>query len=161
MRSAYSAQEVAVSSQNKIIVRRIFDEVISGGDIALAEQLIADDFVNHDGRPPPGRDGFKQGLMAIRAAFPDWRSSIDDMVAEGDKIAARWTVTGTQRGPYMGLPPTGRQIVMREAGFLRIEGGKLVEIWRVADELTMLRELGALPPIGPPPPRSDRPCEGP
>lgn len=123
---------------------RVFSEIISGGDLALADALIAPDYVDHRGGPP-GREGFKLGLQMIRAAFPDWSSTPEDMVVEGDRVAARWTVRGTHLGDFMGIPATGRAITMAEAGILRFEGGQLVELWRVADELGLLRQLGVLP----------------
>lgn len=129
----------------RAIATRIFDEVISRGDRALAEQLIAPSYVDHRGGPQ-GREGFLLGLKAIRAAFPDWTSTVEDMVVEGDRVAARWTVRGTHRGPFMGMPATNRAITMQEAGILRFENGQLAEIWRVADELSLLRQLGVLPP---------------
>lgn len=124
---------------------RVFDELISRGATDLADELIADGYVDHRGGPP-GRATFVGGLMAIRAAFPDWTSHIDDIVVEGDRVAARWTVRGTHQGPFMGLPATGREAVMQECGILRFDAdGRLAEIWRVADELSFLRQLGAIP----------------
>lgn len=126
------------------LARRVFSEIISGGDLALADHLIGSDYVDHRGGPP-GREGFKMGLQMVRAAFPDWTSTPDDMVVEGDRVAARWTVRGTHQGDFMGIPATGREITMAEAGILRFEDGRLVELWRVADELALLRQLGVLP----------------
>jgi predicted ester cyclase len=137
------------ADSNQAIVRRIFAEVISQGDLTLADALIADEFVNHDPRgPQQGRDAFKQGLFAVREAFPDWESTLDDLVGDGDKIGARWTVRGTHQGSFLGIAPTGRRITMQEAGLLRLQDGMLVEIWRVADELALLQQLGALPQFG-------------
>jgi steroid delta-isomerase-like uncharacterized protein len=137
----------------KAQARKIFEQVISRGDLQLADELIHVDYVDLRGGPT-GLDGFKQGLAALREAFPDWTSTVDDMIAEGEKVAARWTVRGTQRGAFMGIPATGRQITMKEAGILRFADGKLVELARVADELSLLQQLGVLPPLGGPPPAS-------
>lgn len=123
--------------------RAVFD-LISTGDPAAVDACIAPDFVDHRGGPP-GREGFRQGLAAVRAAFPDWTSTPDDLVAAGDRVGARWTVRGTHLGEFLGIPPTGRVVVMQEAGILRFEGGRLAELWRVADELSLLRQLGVLP----------------
>ena len=125
------------------ITHRIFDELISGGDLALVETLIAPDYV--DARGPRGREGFTGGLLFVREAFPDWRSTVDELIVDGDTVAARWTVRGTQQQPFMGIPATGRAITMQECGFLTFREGQLVEIRRVADELSMLRQLGVLP----------------
>ena len=126
------------------LAQRVFSEIITGGDLALADELIAPDYVDHRGGPP-GREGFKMGLAMVRAAFPDWSSVPQDLLVEGDKVAGRWTVTGTHRADFMGIPATGQAITMAEAGILRFEGGQLVELWRVADELALLRQLGVIP----------------
>ncbi len=121
----------------------IFDALISQGDLSLADTLIAPDYTDHRG--PPGRAGFVMGLTMIRAAFPDWTSTPDVLLVEGDRVAARWTVRGTHRGDFFGIPATGRAVTMAECGILRFEGGQLAELNRVADELSLLRQLGALP----------------
>lgn len=128
----------------RAIAAQIFEDVISKGNLRLADSLIAETYVDHRGGPQ-GRAGFLLGLQAIRAAFPDWTSTVEDMVVEGDRVAARWTVRGTHQGSFMGLPATHRAITMQEAGILRFENGQLAEIWRVADELSLLRQLGILP----------------
>jgi steroid delta-isomerase-like uncharacterized protein len=122
---------------------RIFHDLISTGDLSLVEELIAENYVDHRG--PRGREGFSGGLTMVREAFPDWSSRIDQLVVEGDTVAARWTVRGTHQGPFMGLPGSGKTVEMNECGFLRFEDGRLTEIWRVADELSLMRQLGALP----------------
>lgn len=132
------------TGSNEIVVRQIFAEVISQGDMVLADALIAEDFVSHDPRQPQqGREAFKLGLSVMRTAFPDWRATIDDLVVDGEKVGARWTVRGTHQSSFLGIPATGRAITMREAGLLRLKAGQLVEIWRVADELALLHQLRA------------------
>jgi steroid delta-isomerase-like uncharacterized protein len=135
------------AEENKAVVRRLFEDVISKGDFALADDLVAADFVSHNLRPGQGqgREGFKQGLATIRAAFPDWQSTVEEMIAEGDKIAARWTVRGTHQGSFAGIPATGKRITMTEIGILRVGVGKVVEFWGVADELGMMQQLGIIP----------------
>jgi steroid delta-isomerase-like uncharacterized protein len=128
--------------------KRIFLEVISHGDLELADLLIAPDFIDHWAArmgAPPGLAGFKMGLSMIRTAFPDWSSTPDDIVCDGDKVAAIWTVRGTHQGPFMGLPATHKAIVMQEAGILYFKDGKLTEIKRVADDLSLLKQLGIIP----------------
>lgn len=137
--------------QNVEIARRIFAEVISQGSAAAADELLAEEFsMNDGGRTPPGREGFKLAMRALREAFPDWTSTPVDLISEGDKVAGRWTVRGTHSGAFMGIPPTGKKIEMQEAGVMRFENGRLVEIWRVADELALLQQLGVIsPPAAP------------
>ena len=125
------------------IAQRIFEDLISGGDLSQVDALISPDYV--DARGPRGQEGFAQGLVFIREAFPDWQSTIDEMIVEGNTVAARWTVRGTHRGTFMGIPATGRAIIMQECGFLTFREGRLQSIRRVADELSMLRQLGLLP----------------
>ena len=132
------------------IVQLFFDEVISKGNLALAHALVAEDLVDHHPRAAPGLKGFEQGLLAVRAAFPDWTTTVADMVIEGDEVAARWIGRGTHLGPILGIPPTGRSVVMNEIGILRIAGGKIVEVWRIADELSLLQQLGVVPALGSP-----------
>lgn len=122
---------------------RLFSDLISQGDLSLVDTLIAPDY--RDPRGPSGREGFVAGLSMIREAFPDWTSTVEELLVVGDTVAARWTVRGTNRGPFLGLPPTGRAIEMQECGFLSFRDGALVEIRRVADELSMMRQLGVVP----------------
>lgn len=132
------------------LVHQLFTQVISKGDLALADAILAEDLVDHDPRAAPGREGFKQGLLAVRAAFPDWTVTLDDVVIEGDQVAGRWTARGTHLGPFLGLPPTGRSIVMAEIGIMRIADGRIAEVWHIADELSLLQQLGLMPPLGSP-----------
>ncbi len=130
----------------KALLYRLFAEVITDGNLTLADQIIAPDFISHHLRPgqSQGLAGFKAGLMHIRSAFPDWRSVPEAFLAENDQVAARWTVQGTHLGPFMGMAASGRRIVMREMGFFRISAGKIVEFWGIAEELTLLQQLGAI-----------------
>lgn len=136
------------SEQNKTILRRIMLEIISRVDYALADELIALDVDARTLRvgQTPGREGFKRGLDLVRAGFPDWESVPGQFIGEGDIVAARWTVQGTHTGSYLGIPPTGIRVEMREMGFFRFAGGKLVEYETLADEISLLRQIGVLPP---------------
>ena len=125
------------------VTRRLFDDLISRGDLSLVDTLIAPTY--RDPRGLSGRDGFTAGLGMVRAAFPDWTSTLEEWMVDGDRVAARWTVRGTHRAPFMGIPATGRSVTMQECGFLTFADGQLVEIRRVADELALLRQLGVVP----------------
>lgn len=122
--------------------RRIFEELITRGDLTRLDELIAPDYV--DPRGPRGRQGFAEGLRAIRSAFPDWSSTPEAILVEGDTVAVLWTVRGKHEGPFLGMPASGRSIEMKECGFLRFVDGRLARIDRVADELGLMRQLGAL-----------------
>jgi steroid delta-isomerase-like uncharacterized protein len=132
------------------IVQQFFDQVVSKGDLAALDVLVAEDLIDHEPRAAPGREGFKRGLLAVRAAFPDWTTTVGDIVVEGDKAAARWTARATHLGPFLGLAPTGRSIVMEEMGIMRIADGRIAEVWRIADELRLLQQLGLVPQLGSP-----------
>ena len=94
----------------------------------------------------PGLEGFKHGLRVLRSGFPDWESVPEQLIGEGDIIAACWTVRGTHMGSFSGIPATGIRVAMREMGFFRFAGGKLVEFETLADEISLLRQIGVLPP---------------
>ena len=136
-------------ADNKALVRRLFDEVWNTGNVALVDDLLALDFVDHAaqmGGGDPTRDGFKTQVRLFRTAFPDGRSQIEDLIAEDDRVAARWTDGGTQRGEWMGVPPTGKRVTMTGIDIYRIEQGRIAEFWCSEDELGLLRQLGALQP---------------
>ena len=135
--------------QNKALVHRLFDEVWSQGNVGLLDELLAPSFVDHAaqmGGGDPTVEGFKTQVRLFRRAFPDGRSRIEDLIAEGDRVVARWTDGGTQRGEWMGIVPTGKRVTMTGIDIYRIEQGRIAEFWCSEDELGLLRQLGA--PIG-------------
>jgi steroid delta-isomerase-like uncharacterized protein len=129
---------------NKAIARRIVNEVINRGDLALADTLVAMGYVWHGpgGIEFRGPEGFKQLVNVYRSAFPDLNITIDDMVAEGNTVAWRWTGRGTHKGDLTGIAPTGRTATVSGIIVSHFSGGKLVEDWESFDELGMLRQLG-------------------
>ena len=137
---------------NKAIARRFVDAVYEQGNLAVAAELLADDAVTPHllifGQPP-GRAGIIEGFRMLRAAFPDLTANIEQVVAEGDTVVLRLTLSGTNTGPYRGLPePTGKRGTMRTVFFLRIRDGRIAEIDGVADRMEFLTQLGILPDIG-------------
>lgn len=116
----------------------------------VARELIAEDLVDHNAMPgqPRGLDGQLWALTAIRKAFPDLVFTADVVVSDGQYVAGRWTMTGTNTGPFdlFGLPPTGRPVTMTGQEIFRAEAGKLVEVWHSEDAPGMLRQLGLEPP---------------
>ncbi len=134
--------------QNKALVRRLIEEVFNGGDMSMVDELMAVDFVEHEELPPgmpPGREGAKVLTAAMRSAFPDFKATIEDMIAEGDKVFVRLTWSGTQAGEFMGIPPSGRQFAVGVFDVMRIEDGKFVEHWGMLDNMGMMQQLGAMP----------------
>ena len=129
--------------------RRLLEEVWSKGNFAVIDDLVDANHVNHDpnaAQLPPGREGMKQFAMAYRSAFPDLSMTVEDQVAEGDKVVTRWCARGTHKGALPGLPATGKSATVTGIGIDRIVNGKIVESWGNWDQFGMLRQLGAIPP---------------
>ena len=132
-----------MSSENKALVQRWFDEVWTEGRVASIDALMAPSCMVHGlGEDMPSPNGFKVFHAAYRNAFPDVKIGIDHMVAEGDIVAARWSGTGTHRGDGLGIPATHISVKFSGMTFARIQSGKLVEGWNVFDQLGMLQQLG-------------------
>ena len=140
------------AEDNKAIVRRFYEEVLNRGDLAVGDELVATDFVDHQPFPgqAPGLAGLKQSLGAFRAAFPDLEYTIEDLIAEGDKVAVRATMRGTNEGSLFGLPASGKQVTVSDIDIVRIAGGKMVEGWGITDRLSMMQQLGVIPRMGQP-----------
>ncbi len=129
---------------NKEIVRQFVDRFWSGGDLTAIGTLMAEDAVIHQ-PAVGGTAGLRQFNGVLRAAFPDWRSVLEELVAEGDVVAERWTGHGTHRGEFQGIAPTGRRVAVPGVVFYRIRGGQIVEFRGSFDMLSMLQQLGAAP----------------
>ena len=135
------------TEENKALYRRWFEEVVSGGNLELADQLLAPDYVLHfPGVPGPvDSEGHKQLVMMFRNAFPDWHESVDDVIAEGDRVVIRVTGRGTHESEFQGIPATGEQVSATGIGIGRIEGGRIAESWAAYDALGLMQQLGAVP----------------
>jgi steroid delta-isomerase-like uncharacterized protein len=138
------------AQKNKAIVRRFVDEVQIGGNIDAIAELCSPEFVNHSAPPqvPSNREGVRQLTAMFRQAFPDSYLTVEDMVADGDKVATRKTFHGTHQGEFMGIPPTGLQVSIGLIGIVRIADGKVVEHWSIEDTLGMMQQLGVIPQPG-------------
>jgi steroid delta-isomerase-like uncharacterized protein len=148
---AHEEGEEAVSTEeNKALVRRFVDEVQSQGNIDALDEICSPEFVNHSAPPgvPPNCEGVKQLTAMFRQAFPDSYFTIEDMMAEVDKVATRKTFHGTHKGEFMGIPPTGQQVSMGLIDIVRIADGRVVEHWAMADNLGMMQQLGIVPRPG-------------
>lgn len=122
--------------------------LISAGDIDGFGDLMTDDFVEHEdmGDAAAGKAGVLDFFRGLRAAFPDLRMDVEDIVAEGDKAVARFRATGTHQGDFMGIPPTGRSIDIQGIDIMRFDGAGLVcEHWGVTDTMAMMQQLGVVP----------------
>ena len=132
------------TEENKANARRFVDEVVSRGNLALIDELLAPDFVDHTGPPgvPPNREGAKTFFAMLRSAFPDLHVTIDDQITEGDRVVLRTTSHGTMKGEFAGMPPSGKSATWAAVHILRFANGKTVEHWDVQDRLSMLQQLG-------------------
>ena len=137
------------TEENKVLLRRLFEEVWNQGNLATVDELLATDYVLHDpAHLVHGPEGFKAYVSAFRAAFPDMHATIEDQIAQEDKVAMRFTVRATHKGEFQGIPPTGKQVILTGTDIQRIAGGKIAENWVNLDALGMLQQLGVLPPMG-------------
>ena len=135
-----------MSEQNKAIMRRIYDEVFSNGNLAVVDELVVKDVIEHE-EGPQGSEGLKQTVTMFRTAFPDLQFSVEDMIAEGDKVVSRITMRGTHKGEFMGIPATGKTITVQAIDIIRFANGKAVEHWGVTDSAAMMEQLGVAPPM--------------
>jgi steroid delta-isomerase-like uncharacterized protein len=148
-------EKVSVSaSENKATVRRVYDEVFNQGNLSVVDELFDPDYVLHDPGVPGGElrglEAFKaQWVSMLRTAFPDLRIVIEDQVAEGDKVASRYTGSGTNQGELRGFPPTNNRVEVTGTITSRFADGKIVEEWNNIDGLGMMQQLGIVPPLEP------------
>jgi steroid delta-isomerase-like uncharacterized protein len=135
--------------ENKDIVRHVVD-LINQGKLEQVKELYTSDFSNHDPSAPTVRDreALMQNFAARRAAFPNAQITTEDLIAEGDQVAERWTYHGTHNGAFMGIPATGKEISITGITIYRIAGGKVAEWWSNYDSLGMMRQIGVIPPLG-------------
>ena len=132
--------------QNKAIATRFIQEVFVDADERAADELTAPNFVPHSWPGvEPGVEGLKQAQRRVSAGLEDARMTIEDVIAEGDKVVVRLTSHGRHAGEFMGMPPSGKAYDISEIHIFRIADGQVIEHWRDADMLGMLRQLGAFP----------------
>jgi steroid delta-isomerase-like uncharacterized protein len=132
--------------ENKAVTRRFLEEIFTGGNLELVDELFAPDFILHDPSVPQevrGIEALKQYISMYRAAYPDTHFTAEDQIAEGDRVVTRWTGQGTHLGELMGIPPTGKQVTGIELD--HISGGKIEESWVNYDALGMMQQLGIFP----------------
>ena len=132
---------------NIIIVRKFFEVGPSKGDLAAADALLHPEFSLHTPLPTPGPgiEAMNNVITTCRAAFHGLHVTIDDMMADGDKVTARFTARGVHNGEFMGLPPTGKPITMTGIEIFRIQEGKIAELWGEANLMGLMQQLGILP----------------
>ena len=131
--------------QNQLVIQDYFNEVWNKGNIELLDELLTPGYLNHsssipDG--PPGPEGLKPIVTAMRNAFPDLHYTILDLVVTPDRVVARVRMNGTHLGDFFGIPPTNKKISVSQINIEYIEDGKIAEHWRITDELSMMKQLG-------------------
>jgi predicted ester cyclase len=141
-----------MSEENKAVAARMPLEVFSEGKLEVIDEVISPEFTEH-GTPqlpdqPPGREGVKVIAAAVRQAFPDLNNTINRVVAEGDLVVQHVTSSGTMRGEFAGMPPSGKQATWDAIHIARFRDGKIVDHWVVQDQLGMLQQLGFIPAPG-------------
>lgn len=138
------------TEENKAKIRRVCEEVINRGNLAVADEIMAPNYVYHGsgGQEFKGPEGFKQLITMFRTAFPDLHATIEDMVAEGDKVVHSLKMQGTHKGDFMGIAPTGKQVTITSINISRFAGGKEAEALVSMDLLGMYQQMGVTPPMG-------------
>jgi steroid delta-isomerase-like uncharacterized protein len=131
--------------QNKELLRRFSQEIINQGNMGLADQILAPNYLNHNPVPgqAPGLEGFKRSLTGLRMAFPDMKETVEVILAEGDLVSVRATRRATHEGTFMGVPGTHRPVTIPTMYFARVQDGKITDIWLNWDILGMLQQIGA------------------
>ena len=133
------------AEENKALVKRFVEEFWNEGNMSAADELLAPDAAIYmptgEGVDP---DGLKSFAATWRASFPDWHSTFEELIAEGDRVAERWTGRGTHRGELQGIPPTGKRVEASGSVFYRIVDGKIVEFWGQLDMMSLMQQLGVI-----------------
>ena len=134
-----------LAAANKELLRRFYKDVYVDWDMSLVDAVVSPRFTSHDWPDggPTGPRAFREYYAAMRAAVPDARYEVDDLIAEGDKVVVRWTLLGTHEGSFQGIAPTGRAIALKGIAIYRVDRGKLMERWVVSDLHGLLEGLRA------------------
>jgi predicted ester cyclase len=136
------------STQNKQLVEEFISALFNNGDLTAVDRYLDPEFINHDPPlpgSPDGPEGMRQAAELFRQAFPDWRSDVQHVIAEGDLLVEHFIAHGTHRGSVMGETPTGQHVVLRGINIFRIVDGKIVERWGRLDDLGLMQQLGLAP----------------
>ena len=135
-------------ADNAELIKRFYDEVFGNGNLDLIDELTTEGLVDHEeGLPgqPPGREGVKFFIKALREAFPDIKAEVDVTLSEGDLAAARAIARGTHEGEFMGVPPSNKSVEFEGIDIIRVEDGKVAEHWGVTDTMSLMQQIGAIP----------------
>jgi steroid delta-isomerase-like uncharacterized protein len=137
------------AEQNKMMIQRWVEMAWNNGNLAIADEVYSADYLLHDPAGPiHGPEALKQFVATFHTAYPDIHATIEDMIAEGNKVVWRYTVRGTHQGEFMGIAPTGKSITLTGILISRFVDDKVVEDWNNYDALGMLQQLGVIPSMG-------------
>jgi steroid delta-isomerase-like uncharacterized protein len=140
-----------MSEGNKTIVRRLFEEVWNKGNLQLTDELLAPNYAHHDASTPDvgrGPESEKKRAALYRTAFPDIRLTVEEIIAEGETVVARWSCRGTHKGDLSGIAPTGKPFTISGVSIARLANGKIAEGWVNWDALGLMQQLGVVPDLG-------------
>jgi steroid delta-isomerase-like uncharacterized protein len=138
-----------MSAQNKKVVQDFIQALFTRGELGAVDEYLAPDFVDHNPTIPGqrgDRESMRSAAEVFRAAFPDWQSTVEDVIAVDDKVVERFTARGTHQAELMQIPPTGRAVTLSGINIFRLRDGKIIERWGVLDQLGFMRQLGAPTP---------------
>ncbi len=139
-----------MSEQNKAIVRRLFEELWNKGNLSVADQLFSPNYAHHDPSTPDfgrGPESERKRATLYRTAFPDLQLTIEDIIAEGETVMARWSCRGTHKGDLSGIAPTGKQFSISGVSIARLTNGKMAEGWVNWDAQGLMQQLGVVPEL--------------
>ena len=141
-----------MSATNKAIIQAFLDDVVNLGRLERANDLVKEDFIELDPLPgqQQGREGLKAVIAMLRSAFHDMHWTVQEMVAEGEKVVTRFSWTGTHRGPFLGIPATGRSVEVKGVVIDRLEDDKMADSRLLMDTMSLMQQLGVIPPPAPP-----------
>jgi steroid delta-isomerase-like uncharacterized protein len=142
-----------MTSENKAMVRRLYEEVWNKRRVELVDELMSPSHAMHDNHLPDsgvGPEAYKRNVARFVTGFPDLRFTVEDMLAENDKVAVGWTISGTHKGEFRGISPTGRKVFVEGITINQIAGGKIMDSYVSWDALGLMQQLGVAPAFGPP-----------
>ena len=137
-----------MSEQNKKVVEEFIQALFTRGELEAVDAYLAPEFVDHNPTIPGetgDRNSMRSASQIFRAAFPDWKSKVEDIIAVDDKVVERFTAQGTHQGELMHIPPTGRTVTLTGINIFRLRDGKIIERWGVLDQLALMQQLGDTP----------------
>ncbi len=136
--------------ENKDLLRHFFIDLFNNGELDVVDEIVGLNYVNHNAMPGemPGREGLKSFVSQLRFSFPDLQFTLEQQLAEGDKVVTRWIASGTHQGDFLGIPATGKSLSISGTNIHRVSGGVIQEAWQDWDALGMMQQLGVIPVMG-------------